>query len=402
MEPELNKVEKKHSLSHECGALESVELKNVKLREIIGTGVVSTVHEVDVLFPGSSQPTRCAAKRLRVGKDERLHYKRLEKVCMNLWRPGRHKIEHPNLVSFVGVWFSSRAELPQLVYEKMDTCLAKFLKIDREQSVLLSILRGVFCGLEFLHHFKTPLVHGELTANSIFINECSLVAKIGDLGVCEILGKGVCPSRSCSSYKSPESYKSDHVPQVADDLYASGVLIIHTLLQKYPESRSQPNDPEQLFSAYTEQFKEHPLHARIAACLRRPSERPPAGAILAAVEMATTATGVSSFDGACGYDEMTSSLRQAAVSLHMLKVVIMFKIFIDLITGWAHYRIVIMIAITITPFKGRVIMITIMPDYLLITIMIFSFDCDCNHNHNSIMSPTCYQINEYFKHDNYF
>ena len=185
--------------------------------------------------------------------------------------------------------------------------------------MLLSILRGVFCGLEFLHHFETPLVHGELTANSIFINECSLVAKIGDLGVCEILGKGVCPSRSCSSYKSLESYKSDHVPQVADDLYASGVLIIHTLLQEYPESRSQPNDPER-FATYTEQLKEHPLHGCIAACLKRPSERPPAGAILAAVEAA--AAGVSSFDGACGCDEMTSSLRLAAVSPHMLKVII--------------------------------------------------------------------------------
>ena len=264
----------------------------------IGTGTFSTVQEVEVL------EARCAAKQLLRLKDEKLCYKRLEVVYTNLWQP---KIEHTNLVRFVGVWFSSGAVLPQLVYEKMDICLAKFLKTNREQKVLLSILRDVFCGLKFLHQIlrhEKPLVHGELTANSVFVNERSLVAKIGDLGVCEILGKGVCPSPSCSSYKSPESYKSDHVPQVADDLYASGVLIIHTLLQKYPESQKHHNDPER-FSAYSEQLtiKKHPLHACIAACLNGPSERPPAAAILAAVEK-----------------DMTPSLQQAVVSLHMLKL----------------------------------------------------------------------------------
>ena len=200
----------------------------------------------------------------------------------------------------------------------MDICLANFLKRKREQSELLSILRGVFCGLDFLHQIlrhEKPLVHGELTANSVFVNEHSLVAKIGDLGVCEILGEGVCPSPSCSSYKSPESYKSDHVPQVADDLYASGVLIIHTLLQKYPESQRQPNDPER-FSAYTdhELLKKH--HACIAACLNGPCERPPAAAILDSLQLRRLSP--AACEGACGYDDMSPSLQQAVVSLHML------------------------------------------------------------------------------------
>ena len=325
---DLSASAKKRSLSHEGGPLERVELKSncVTLGEIIGTGTFSTVHEVNVLFPCSSQPTRCAAKRLRVGRDERLHYKRLELVCKTLWQPGRQKVGHPNLVRFEGVWFSSRADLPQLIYEKMDTCLAEFLKTNREQSALLLILRGVFSGLEFLHHFEKPVVHGDLTANSIFINENGLVAKIGDLGVCEILGKGVCPSRSTSSYKSPESYKSDHVPQVTDDIYSSGVLMIHTLQQEYPESQSQPDDPER-FSAYIEQLKTHPLHAYIVACLKTPSERPSTADILEAVDST-----VSSYDDASGhyemtsspqaansYDERTASLQVAAVSQHMLK-----------------------------------------------------------------------------------
>ena len=311
----------KRSLSH-------IELEfDVTLGKNIGSGSFSTVNEVNVYFdPSSSEPTLCTAKQLLVELNQRVYYKRLESVCKALWKPGQHKVEHPNLVRFEGVWFSSRADLPQLIYEKMDTCLAEFLKTNREQSALLLILRGVFCGLEFLHHFEKPVVHGDLTANSIFINGNGLVAKIGDLGVCEILGKGICPSRSTSSYKSPESYKSDHVPQVTDDIYSSGVLMIHTLQQKYPESQSQPDDPER-FSAYIEQLKTHPLHDYTVACLKAPSERPSAADILEAVENA-----VSSYDGAGGhyettsslqaassYDERIASLQVAVVSQHMLK-----------------------------------------------------------------------------------
>ena len=303
----------KRSLSHIELEFES---HCVTLGKNIGSGSFSTVHEVNVYFdPSSSEPTLCTAKQLLVELNQRFYYKRLESVCKALWKPGQHKVEHPNLVGFGGVWFSSRAypraDLPLLIiYEKMDTCLAKFLKTDIEQSVLVGILRGVFCGLEYLHHKQ--VVHGDLTANSIFINENGLVAKIGDLGVCEILGKGVCPSRSTSSYKSPESHKSDHDPQVTDDIYSSGVLMIHTLLQKYPESQSQPDDPER-FSAYIEQLKTCPLHAYIVACLKKPGERPSAGAILTAVDKS-----VSSYNGA---DEMTASLQVAAVSQHMLKAV---------------------------------------------------------------------------------
>ena len=269
--------------------LESIELKNVIEREIVGSGSFSTVHEVDVVWEVDQQSTRCVAKQLRIGKDKS-YLKRIESVCTSLWPPGRRRVEHTNIVSFVGVWFKpgAKPELPMLVFEKMDRCLADFLKTNTEQCVLLAILNDIASGLEFLHDFKQPIVHGDLTAYSIFIkgHSDSLVAKIGDLGVCQILDKGVCPSNSCSSYRSPEACSMrSHVPDKTDDIYACGVLMMHTLLQEYPASR-KPGDPQH-FSLYLDRLKEHPLHPCIVACLNKdPSERPPAKGVLVAVEAA--------------------------------------------------------------------------------------------------------------------
>ena len=295
-EARSNVAKRKNSqpLTVEC-SLESIELKNVIEREIVGSGSFSTVHEVDVVWEVDQQSTRCVAKQLRIGKDKS-YLKRIESVCTSLWPPGRRRVEHTNIVSFVGVWFKpgAKPELPMLVFEKMDRCLADFLKTNTEQCVLLAILNDIASGLEFLHDFKQPIVHGDLTAYSIFIkgHSDSLVAKIGDLGVCQILDKGVCPSNSCSSYRSPEACSMrSHVPDKTDDIYACGVLMMHTLLQEYPASR-KPGDPRQ-FSRYLDGLKKHPLHPCIVACLNKDSsERPPAKGVLVAVEAAVCGDGL--------------------------------------------------------------------------------------------------------------
>ena len=301
-----NVAKRKNSqpLAVEC-SLESIELQNVTVREIVGSGSFSTVHEVDVVWDqhGGQQSTRCVSKQLRIGKDKS-YLKRIESVCTSLWPPGRRRVEHTNIVSFVGVWFKP-GELPMLVFEKMDECLAEFLKTNTEQCVLLTLLNNVACGLEFLHdfNFKVPIVHGDLTAYSIFVkgHSDSLVAKIGDLGICQILDKGVCPSNSCSSYRSPEACSMhSHVPDKTDDIYACGVLMMHTFLQEYPESQ-KPGDPRQ-FSRYIDRLKEHPLHPCIVACLKKdPSERPPAKGVLVSVEAAV-----------CG-DELPAVMSQLSI-----------------------------------------------------------------------------------------
>ena len=43
------------------------------------------------------------------------------------------------------------------------------------------LLHDVACGLKYLHSKKPPIVHRDLNANNILLNE-NLTAKIGDLG----------------------------------------------------------------------------------------------------------------------------------------------------------------------------------------------------------------------------
>ena len=119
--------------------------------------------------------------------------------------------------------------------------------------------------MKFLHDETIingkAVVHGEVTAKSVFVcirkgcHPAAAIAKIGDLEVCGILGKGVCPSLSCTSYKSPEVWLwGSHIPSFTDDIYAIGVLMIHTMLQECPryESLDDPvvNGSQHIFDAY--------------------------------------------------------------------------------------------------------------------------------------------------------
>ena len=314
------------SESHEDNSLADFQLTNVRLGEIIGSGTFSAVYEVEVEFPGD-QKTLCAGKQIRERKESRTsrlkgsYQTRLEDVCVSLWLPGRTKVQHPNLVDFVGVWFQAQAsfQLPLLVTEKMETSLTRFLMANTEEKKQLTILRDVACGLDFLHDRENPIVHGDLTANAVLVNlEHSLVAKISDVGLCIILNKGVCPT--WPSYRAPEAWKSDHEPCITDDLYSYGVLMMHTLLQECPDSRNP--DTFDRYSENLEHLKHNPLLHYITACLDCDSlRRPPANSLLTATEAVLEGetppcfTPQSSEGGsfplptAAGLDEVTSRLR---------------------------------------------------------------------------------------------
>ena len=282
----LTTFAKRGSAFQDGNPLESIQLSNVRLGELIGSGTFSNVYEVKVDF-SCGIVTKCAGKQIR-GRKECLpgkssYLSRLKDVCVSWWQPGRKKVQHPNLVDFVGMWLHSRFQLPLLITERMETSLFQFLRsTDIEEKKQLTLLRDVACGLDYLHSRKDPIVHGDLTANTVLINRNpTLVAKISDLGLCIILNEGVCPT--CPSYRAPKAWKSNHEPCIPDDLYANGVFMVYTLLQEYPESRAREDLDR--YSGYLERLKDHRLHDWIAACLNsESSQRPPMNAMLRAIE----------------------------------------------------------------------------------------------------------------------
>ena len=273
--------------------LKSVELHRVFLNDAIGRGSYSTVYNIDVFVDqddGSQTKVPCVAKELHLEKE---CFERLKNACVVLQKP---EMKHPNIVDFKGVWFRPEVKLPLIVFEKMDSSLADYLQTNTEVLVptRMSLLRDVARGVEFLHDKKTidgkVIVHGEVTAKSVFVctrKDChpATIAKIGDLEVCGILGRGVCPTLSCSSYRSPEAWLGSHIPSFTDDIYAIGVLMIHTMLQEYPRYESV-DDPER-FSTHLKHLHDQgcALCPYIEACLHKnPKHRPAISSIFHALD----------------------------------------------------------------------------------------------------------------------
>ena len=274
-------------------SLRTIEQHRVLLRDTIGEGSHSIVYNIDISFDpeddGFQTKVSYVAKEFRLGKE---CFERLKNACVLLQKS---EMKHQNIVGFIGMWYRPGVELPLIVFEKMDSSLADYLQTSTDVFVRLSLLRDVARGVEFLHD-KTiidgkAIIHGEVTAKSVFVcnkRDChpaAAIAKIGDLEVCGILGKGVCPSLLCTSYKSPEAWLSSHIPSLTDDIYAIGVLMIHTMLQEYPRYKSL-NDPER-FSAYLQRLHDQKcaLYPYIEACLHKnPKHRPPISSICHALD----------------------------------------------------------------------------------------------------------------------
>ena len=170
-------------------SLKSIELHKVFLKDEIGRGTYSTVYNVGVP-DGSQTIVPCVAKELHLEKE---CFERLKNACVVLKQP---EMKHPNIVGFIGVWYRPGVELPLIVFEKMDSSLADYLRTNMEVLLRVSLLRDVARGVEFLH--DKAIVHGNVTAKSVFVcirKDCNpaAIAKIGDLEVRGILGEERCP-----------------------------------------------------------------------------------------------------------------------------------------------------------------------------------------------------------------
>jgi len=66
-------------------------------------------------------------------------------------------IHHPNVVEFVGVYYSNQSGIPIMVMELMENNLDSFIKKQKSNIAIktkISILLDVSCGLTFLHTRK--------------------------------------------------------------------------------------------------------------------------------------------------------------------------------------------------------------------------------------------------------
>ena len=98
-------------------------------------------------------------------------------------------LRHPHIVQFLGVCFLPGS---RMVMEKLATSLHDNI-LDPEPppptkpvSLKCSVLHDVARGLSFLHSHSPPIIHRDLLARNVLLNE-GMVAKIADLGMARIV-----------------------------------------------------------------------------------------------------------------------------------------------------------------------------------------------------------------------
>lgn len=160
------------------------------------------------------------------------------------------KIDHPNIVEFVGVHFNPLDDrdvtlIMELLHMPLETFLDPHAHPNIPLSVKLGILRDVSCGLYHLHtRFEQPVIHRDLTVGNILLTR-DLQAKIVDLGVSKLLSSGdlqrgnvltMCPGNF--SYMPPEALQEDAVYDTSLDIFSFGHLTLHVDIQQYPTAFS--------------------------------------------------------------------------------------------------------------------------------------------------------------------
>lgn len=271
------------------------EIKNVKglnANEIKGTGCYGEVLRITV-----DGVPRIGKRILNILLDEGIVPKEKKGIrerfcdeCLLL-----SKLDHPNVVEFVGVHFDRVNHGLTLIMECLHTDLDKFSKRPKVPlSVKLSILLDVSAGLLYLHtQLKEPLIHRDLTATNVLLTQ-DIRAKIADLGVSKLLDKHLsstgaqtqCPG--AMAYMPPEALQEVPVYGTELDVFSFGQLALYVVIQELPQVFDVTNIPETPLACQAGELQilkrrkwinklshDHCLRSVILQCLQdRPDQRP--------------------------------------------------------------------------------------------------------------------------------
>jgi serine/threonine protein kinase len=152
------------------------------------------------------------------------------------------ELRHPNVVQFLGLCISPSSPLPILVMEHLYCSLDDLLESTPAIPLYMkrSILRDVALGLAHLHGRNPAIIHRDLTARNVLLNN-NMQAKLADFGVARILNLPVGKLEATlsrvpgtSTYMPPEVFNREAKYNSAVDIFSFGHLLLYTLIQKQP------------------------------------------------------------------------------------------------------------------------------------------------------------------------
>ena len=222
------------------------------------------------------------------------------------------ELNHPNIVSFKGVFYPAKNQLPVMVMELMDDSLTKYVEKKPGSSFerKCSILYDVAQGLGYLHSFIPPIIHRDLSPNNVLLKHAGVehvppVAKIADLGVAKVVKA---ESKSTKSrltktpgtldFMPPESTVDDPQYDISLDVFSYGGLMLHTINDEWPtpSTLTEYDREKRITKAFTEverrqkyldkmRGEAEALRPLVEACLDNdPGLRPPIKVLACEIE----------------------------------------------------------------------------------------------------------------------
>ena len=215
--------------------------RNVQLlkNETLGTGSYGAVCKAkcDQLI--------CAAKLLypvlfqmqvpNPGKEHRQPFRRFELECQFLSR-----VNHPNIVQYLGTYRDPETNAPVLLMELMDESLTHFLESspgDIPYHIQVNLSQNIAQALAFLH--ANGIIHRDLSSNNVLLIAGSR-AKVSDFGMSKLIDLNAtrlatmttCPGTP--AYMSPEALNEPPVYTEKLDCFSFGVLLIQIATKHFP------------------------------------------------------------------------------------------------------------------------------------------------------------------------
>ena len=221
------------------------------------------------------------------------------------------QIRHPNIVQFLGVYFSD-SHMPSLLMELLPINLGDFLEKYQNvpNHVKNSILLDVSLGLLYMHKHKPLMLHRDLTVNNILLTR-SLNAKITDLGMVKVLDihpktssqsplMTICPGAPVCM--PPEACSDNPVYNEKLDVFSFGHMVVHVVIQRWPMPLDKyslnPDNPDEKICRteverrekfIAEMDDQNPLKPLALKCLQDdPTLRPLTEKVVRVMEQITT------------------------------------------------------------------------------------------------------------------
>ena len=159
------------------------------------------------------------------------------------------KMRHPRIVQFLGLCFFDDSPYPMLVMEKVSFSLETVLEMQKNIAfpLILQILQDIAEGLIYLHSQRPPVIHRDLTARNVLIDQRSFRAKISDLGNFRLcladhmrFTQTLTQAPGTLSYMSPEAlvYKQNYDTKL--DMFSFGHLALFAVIQEFPKDLEAP------------------------------------------------------------------------------------------------------------------------------------------------------------------